>query len=360
MNGGYHMYDTVVIGAGQAGLAVGYYLKQANQHFLILDKKEEVGATWKERYDSLVLFTPRMYNCLPGLSFNGDEHGFPTRNEVVDYLKRYAETFNLPIRLNEEVWSVTKEHDCFEIQTKNGKYQAKNVVVATGPFQTPYIPSFSKNISKSVFQLHSSQYKNPEQLMEGNVLVVGGGNSGAQIAVELSQYKATYLAVSKKPAFLPLVLGKKSIFWWFDKFGLLKANHQSFVGKVMQRKGDPIFGYELKQAIRDHKIILKRKVVGVVKDQLVFEDLSSLEVKNIIWATGFTREYPWLQIDGVFNEDSKEIHNRGVTNIEGLYFIGLPWQYRRGSSLLQGVGKDAEYIVSKIEMNGRKVASEAG
>lgn len=342
------MYETIVIGAGQAGLAVGYYLKQQKQSFLILDKAKEVGESWINRYDSLVLFTPRMYDALPGLSFEGEAHGFPTKQEIVRYLKQYASVFDLPLQFQTEVNKVQQKQDVFYIETNQGVLQSKNLILATGAFQSPRVPVFSKELSGDINQLHSSQYKNPSQLKEGNVLVVGGGNSGSQIAVELSKKKDTYLAISKKLSFLPLVFLNKSMYWWLDQFGILKVSSNSFIGKVIQKKGDPIFGFELRKAIKRKEVFVKPRVVKGVHEEIIFKDLTTLKVDNIIWATGFDLKFPWLKIKEAFNEQGKVIHNRGISNIKGLYYIGLPWQYRRGSSILQGVGHDAEYIVKHL------------
>ncbi|WP_026560053.1 NAD(P)/FAD-dependent oxidoreductase [Bacillus sp. J37] len=340
------MYNTIIIGAGQAGLAVGYYLKQSNKSFLILDKGNEVGESWKERYDSLVLFTPRMYSTLPGMKFQGESHGFPTKAEVADYLQKYVVKYNIPIRFQSEVVSVSEKEGHFIIKTKNNVYTAENLVIATGPFQIPSMPALSKKVN--INQLHSSQYRNSKQLTDGNVLVVGCGNSGAQIAVELSKERETFLAVSKKLSYLPLILRQKSIFWWFDKIGILKASNSSLIGRLIQKRGDPIFGFELKEAIKQDTIKLKNRVIDVNQHKLFFEDTTELEVQNIIWATGFKTDFSWLHINHVISEKGNVIHTRGVTTIKGLYFIGLPWQYRRGSALLQGIGYDAEYIVRKI------------
>lgn len=342
------MFDTIVIGAGQAGLAVGYYLKQSQQKFLLIDRGSEIGESWKERYDSLILFTPRQYNLLPGLPLSGDEQGFPTKDEIASYLKKYVETFELPVQLNEEVMLVTKQGDPFIIHTNLGQYVAKNIIIATGPFHIPHIPVIAKELSNNVNQLHSSQYKNNSQLVDGNVLVVGGGNSGAQIATELSSERETYIAVSKKLNYFPLLLCKRSIFWWFDKLGILNASSDSFLGKLIQRKGDPVFGFDLKKKVKNKRVKVKEKVIEVEGNQVTFVDGTTLEVRNIIWATGFKIEYPWLYINGVLGPEGKVLHRNGVSNIEGLYFIGLPWQSKRGSALLQGVGDDAKYIVGKI------------
>jgi putative flavoprotein involved in K+ transport len=341
--------NTIVIGAGQAGLSIGYYLRQNQRSFVILDKGKVTGESWINRYDSLVLFTPRMYDSLPGLLLEGDKHGFPTKNEIAAYLKRYTETFNLPVKLQTEVVRVCKRDNIFLVETNQGAFQAENLVIATGAFDIPRIPRYSNDLANDVVQLHSSEYKNSSQLTDGNVLVVGGGNSGAQIAVELSKERETFLAISKKVSYLPLVIRNKSIFLWFDRLGILKASSTSFLGKVMQKKGDSIFGYELKEAISRKEIALKPKATGVLDVWVTFKDGSALQVNNIIWATGFEAKYPWLEIKEAFNEKGKIIHNRGISAVKGLYFIGLPWQHRRGSALLQGVGADAEFIVQHLD-----------
>ena len=294
-----------------------------------------------------VLFTPRMYDSLPGLELNGDPQGFPTKDEIVSYLKKYVNKFEIPIKFHTEVINVQYKQNIFFIHTNQGDYKSKNLVIATGAFQTPIVPAFSKELSKDVFQIHSSQYKNPNQLKEGNVLVVGGGNSGAQIAVELSKEKETYLAISKKITYLPLTFNNKSTYWWLDRLGILKASVNSSIGKMIQRKGDPVFGYELKHAVNEGEVKVKPRVINGEEKRIVFKDMSTLEVNNIIWATGYDSDYSWLYINEVFGQDGKVVHQRGITNVSGLYFIGLPWQYRRGSAILQGVGYDAKFIVEQ-------------
>lgn len=179
------------------------------------------------------------------------------------------------------------------------------------------------------------------------MLVVGGGNSGTQIAVELAKDRETFLSVSSKLTYLPLTINSRSIFWWFDKVGILKASASSFIGNAIQRKGDPIFGFELKNAIKNQEIKVKPRLVNTERNELIFADTSKIKVNNIIWATGFEGSYPWLEVDGVI-EEGKVIHKRGITRENSLYCIGLPWQYRRGSALLQGVGFDAKFITEQI------------
>jgi len=342
------MYHTIVIGAGQAGLAMGYYLTQSNNNFLILDKGNNIGQVWRSRYDSLTLFTARMYSSLPGLTLEGDAQGLPTKEEIALYLETYAAKFKLPIQLETEVLNVAHKEDVFSVETNKGILTARNIIIATGPFHHKYIPHFADKLSCDVIQLHSSEYKNPSQLKPGNVLVVGGGNSGAQIAVELSGTKNTFFSVSQKLRFLPLKVGGKSIFWWFDKLGILKATNTSILGKKIQQNGDPIFGYELKKAVKELEVKLKEKVINIEKNHVFFKDNSKLQVDNIIWATGFKQKYSWLNIDNIYNKKGMIKHQRGLTAIEGLYFMGLPWQHKRGSALLQGVGEDAKYIENHI------------
>ncbi|WP_108672430.1 flavin-containing monooxygenase [Peribacillus acanthi] len=346
------MYDVVIIGGGQAGLSMGYHLKGSSLSYLILDNNKRIGDVWRNRYDSLVLFTPRSYSCLPGLPLEGDKSAFPTKNEIADYLELYVKTFELPIQLNTIVKRVSKEKNLFKIETHQSIIQAKTVVIATGAFQTPYIPSFSNQLSPNILQLHSSNYRSPSQLNEGAVLVVGGGNSGSQIAVELSKNHETFLSVGQKIRFLPMLVANRSIFWWFDKSGILNANRHSFIGGKIQNNPDPIFGYELKGKIQNREVKMKGRTADIKNDEIYFEDASSIRVKNIIWSTGFSSDFTWIDIKNLLDSKGRIIHDRGVTNIEGLYFLGLPWQHRRGSALLLGVGEDAEYLYDRILMNG--------
>lgn len=342
------IYDVIVIGAGQAGLAMGYFLKKKKLSFLILDKGSDIGESWRNRYDSLTLFTPRSYSSLPGLSLKGNQNHYPTKDEISDYLLHYANTFSLPIQLNTSITMLEKANGHFIVSSNQGEYKGKNVIVTTGPFQEPLIPEFSHLLSDKVLQLHSSKYKNPSQLLEGRTLVVGGGNSGAQIAVELSYYSEVYLSVGHKMRFLPQDIANKSIFWWFDKFGVYKANVNTKVGQFIKNKPDPIFGFDLKSQLKNKSVILKSRVISADKNQLFFDDSSSVEVSNVIWSTGFKSDYKWINIPCIINDRGLPNQQRGVTSIKGLYFLGLAWQNSRGSALLQGVGTDAEYIVESL------------
>ncbi|WP_374719766.1 flavin-containing monooxygenase [Parageobacillus toebii] len=343
-----HNVDVLVIGAGQAGVAMGYYLKQNNILFVIVGKEDRIGDVWRNRYDSLVLFTPRWFSSLPGMALMGDQNGYPTKDEIADYLEDYAQKYELPVHLNTEVISLHKENGTFKVTTNNGNYVAEKVVVATGPFQKPYIPPFADNLSDKVYQVHTSRYLNPSQLQEGAVLVVGAGNSGAQIAVELSKNREVYLSVGHKMKFFPLEIMGKSIFWWFKKLGLLNANINGLLGYFISKQDDPIFGKELKYLIQEGKIKVKPRTESISEDIIYFADNSQIQVQNVIWATGFYSDYSWIQIPNVLDHRGRPLHQRGVTSVKGLYFLGLPWQYRRGSALIGGVGDDAEYLINDI------------
>jgi putative flavoprotein involved in K+ transport len=337
-------YNVIIIGGSQAGLSMGFFLRNSNLSYIILDRSSEVGESWKDRYDSLKLFTPSYLSTLPGLSIERSSNLYPTKDQIADYLKRYAQKYSLPLQLNTEVQRVYIKNNEFVVETSKGEMAAHNVVVASGPFQKPQIPGFSSQLSDRISQIHSSEYKNPCQLKEGTALVIGGGNSGAQIAVELAKVMEVYLSVGHKMMYLPQDLGNKSIFWYLDKLGVYKASQNSMVGRMMQRKPDPIFGFELKGLIKNKTIKLKPRAISSEGDAIMFQDGSRLNVDNIIWATGYQPDYNWIEIPNLISDQGYPIHQRGVTSQRGLFFLGLPWLHNRSSALIQGVGKDSEYL----------------
>ncbi len=268
-------------------------------------------------------------------------------------MSTYAKTFDLPLKLNTKVQRLHLANQEYIISTNNGEFTAANVIIATGAFQNPFIPRMNGSLSDQIYQCHSSHYKNPKQLKEGPVLVVGGGNSGAQIAVELSKERETYLSVSHKIKFLPQDILHRSIFLWLDKLGIYSANVNSMIGQFIKKQPDPIFGNELKIQIRTGKIIIKPRTISISNDSIIFKDDTRIKVNNVIWSTGYKSDYRWIDIDGVLNDKGFPIHQRGISPIKGIYFIGLPWQYSRGSALIQGVGKDAEYLIKHIQNNAK-------
>lgn len=339
--------DILVIGSGQAGLSIGYYLKKSNFSFVLLDCVDRIGDVWRERYDSLVLFTPRNYSSLKGLDIPGDPKGFATKDELADYLESYAKTFSIPVSLNTEVISLEKTDDGFKAKTSKGEWLSKKVLVATGPFQKPFIPNIREDISKDIFQIHSSEYKNPSQLLTGNVLVVGGGNSGSQIATELSNTHKVYISTGHPLSFVPKYLLNKSIFWWMDKIHLSRVSVDSKLSKYL-RKNEPVIGTELKHLLDTGTVVAMTRTVDFSEREVVFKDGRRIEVDNIIWCTGFKPDYKWIDIKGATNKLTGPIHNKGVSPIDGLYFLGLPWLSRLGSSLLSGIDYDAKRLYEHI------------
>ena len=336
--------EVAVVGAGQSGLAIGYFLRSAGLDFAILDRADSVGSAWRERWDSLTLFTPRRYDSLPGLPFPGDPDGHPTRDEVIAYLERYAETFELPLQLGAEVTKLTAEDGRFVLETAGGTVEARQVVVATGPFQTPYVPELAQQLDAAVVQLHGAGYRRPEEVPAGSVLVVGGGNTGFQIAKELSATATVALSVGSRQKPLPQRLLGRDVFWWLTRTHLLAATVESRLGQRLRHR-DTLIGSSPRELARQG-VELKPRVVGAAGRTVSFADGSELEVDAVVWATGYRPDYSWIDLP-VFDADGRLRHRRGVTDVPGLYFVGLTWQHTRGSALLGWVEEDAEFIASR-------------
>jgi putative flavoprotein involved in K+ transport len=339
--------DVLVIGAGQAGLAMGYYLNQTRLSFLLTDSFDRLGSSWRRRYDSLILFSPRSYSSLPGLLLSGDPEGFPSKNEIADYLEGYASYFSLPVSLSTHVERLLTRDDNYIAVTRNGNIEARNIIVATGPFHKPYIPEVDGKVSNHIFQLHSSLYLRPSQIPEGPVLIVGAGNSGAQIAAELAKTRKVFLSIGHKISFVPTRILGRSLFWWLDKLGVLRVNVNSWLGKFLQRK-EPVIGIELKSLIKKGKVNVVGRLASIDGDEAEFSDGSKIKINSVIWATGFKTDYNWIQVDGLLHSYGRVIHERGISLIPGLYFLGLPWLHRRGSAQLGGVGYDAKFLCNHL------------
>ena len=339
-------FEVIVIGAGQAGLAMGYFLAQQSRHFVVLDRARSIGAAWRARWDSLTLFTPRRYDGLPGLEFSGDADGYPTRDEVIEYLERYADKFDLPIALEHGVRSLSRTDDSFVLDLEDGSsIEADQVIVATGPFQIPHVPVFAADLAPDVFQVHSTGYRNPSDLPKGTVLVAGGGNTGFQIAQELAATHEVHLAVGSRQLPLPQRFFGRDLFWWLERTRVLRKTVDTRLGKRM-RERDTLIGSSPRSAKR-HGVNMKPRAVGVSGRTVSFTDESTLDVDAVIWATGYRFDHSWIELP-VADDDGKLLHRRGVTDVRGLYFLGLPWQHTRGSALLGWVKDDAEFIADAI------------
>jgi putative flavoprotein involved in K+ transport len=278
--------EVAVIGAGQAGLAIGYFLRGQGRRFVILERAGEIAPAWRERWDSLTLFTPRRYSALPGLPFPGDPDGYPTRDEVILYLERYAEIFEPPIDLNSEVKKLERSDDGrFRLELEKRTITADQVVVATGPFQTPYVPKLVDKLAGDVFQTHAVGYRRPDEVPESTVLVIGGGNTGSQIAKELSATHKVVLSVGSRQKPLPQRVLGRDLFWWLTKARILNKTVDSRLGRKLSTR-DTLIGSSPRELRKRYGVEVKPRVVGAARRTVRFEDDSELEVDAVIWATG--------------------------------------------------------------------------
>ena len=350
--------EVVVVGGGQAGLAVGYQLAKQGTDFTILEAAAEPATAWRERWDSLKLFTSARYDSLPGMEFPGDPDRYPTRDEVADYLTDYAREFNLPVELNSRVRAVRRQDDGYVVELDDRAYEAQQVVIATGPFQTPFVPRIAENLADDVVQMHSTGYRSPESVPDGCVLVVGGGNTGFQIAEELSASREVHLAIGSRQTPLPQRVFGRDLFWYLDKTGLIRKPTTSRIGKLMRKREDTLIGSRPRRA-RRHGIELHGRAVGAAGSIVNFADGADLDVRGVIWATGFRVDHSWIDV-AVFDESGRAQHERGVTSSPGLYFLGQLWQHTRGSALLGWVKDDAAYIAEKVAAFRPRARAAAG
>jgi putative flavoprotein involved in K+ transport len=351
-------FDAVVIGAGQAGLAIGYFLRRQGLRFVILERAASIGSAWHERWDSLTLFTPRRYSSLPGLSFPGDPDGYPTRDEVIAYLERYAEAFDLPIELNSEVKKLELgDNGRFHLELDDRTITADQVVVATGPFQAPYVPKLAEGLSGDVFQTHATGYRRPSDVPDGTVLVAGGGNTGFQIAKELSATHRVALSIGSRQTPLPQRLLGRDLFWWLTKARILDKSVETRLGQRLSTR-ETLIGSSPRELKRRYGVDLKPRAIDADGRGVRFEDGTELEIDAVIWATGYRADYSWIKLP-VFDDDGRLRHRRGVTDVPRVYFLGLTWQYTRGSALIGWVKDDAKFIAERIAAYQKSRASAA-
>jgi putative flavoprotein involved in K+ transport len=340
--------DTVVIGSGQAGLAMGYYLGKHDRDFVIIDESERVGDTWRNRWDSLRLFTQAQYSSLPGLSFPAPDTAYPTKDEVADYLEAYADRFDLPVRLNTRVTTLSRNSDQYMIETGDQRVAADHVVVATGPFHHPTIPAFADQLSPSVTQCHSSKYRTPEQLPAGDILVVGAGNSGTEIAVDVAATDRQVWLAGRDTGYVPPIILNNRVFRWVVDTVLTV---DTWPGQKLKERthdrGDPVVRLSSRD-IRRAGIERGPRMDGVVNGLPRLADERVLNVDAVIWATGFHPNFEWIDVP-IFGADGYPRHYRGVVDdVPGLYFLGLPFLYSIISTDIGRVGRDARYITDHL------------
>ena len=345
--------DTVVIGGGQAGLSVGYHLRRRGVPFVILDANRRIGDAWRHRWDSLRLFTPSQFDGLPGMSFPGPRWAFPTKDEFADYLERYAERFDLPVRTGAEVERLGKGGGRFEVTTGDRRLEAANVVVAMSSWQRPRVPEFAAQIDPDILQLHVAEYRNPQQLQEGDTLVVGAGNSGAEVAMDLAGTHRVWLS-GPDTGHLP-----------FRPEGRLGHVLMPFIGRVifhrvlttstpigrkvrpkMLARGDPLIRIKPRD-LAAAGVERVPRTTGADQGLPQLEDGRRLDVANVIWASGWNPGFSWIDLPVLGSQEP--MHDRGVVAAEpGLYFVGLRFLYSKSSEQIHGVGRDAARIADLI------------
>ena len=342
------MHDVIVIGGGQAGLAIGYHLARQGRRFEILEAAGEPAAAWRSRWDSLKLFTPVRYDSLPGRAFPGDPNSYPGRDDVVEYLTAYASDFDLPVALNSRIRSVRQEGRGYLVELDDRTYETAQVVVATGPFQVPRVPELASGLHPDVVHFHSSEYRVPDALPPGPVLVVGGGNTGFQIAEELAATHEVHLSIGSRQMPLPQRLFGRDLFTVLESTGLMAKTVDSRIGRRMKAR-DTLIGSSPRSLRRTHGVTLRPRAVDATGTAVGFDDGTAMDVSSVIWATGFGLDHSWVDVPIVFDSSGGVVHERGVTAAAGLYFLGLPWLLTRGSALLGWVKDDAEYLAERIE-----------
>jgi putative flavoprotein involved in K+ transport len=347
--------NTVVVGAGQAGLSVGYHLQRRGVPVVILDANPRVGDAWRRRWDSLRLFTPRKFSSLDGWAFPGDRDAFPTKDEMGDYLEAYARHFELPVRLNTRVDRVSRQGRGFVVVAGNQRFEAENVVVAMANHQRPAVPAFAADLDPSIVQIHSLDYRNPSQLREGPVLVAGAGNSGVEIALDVVGGHRVWVAgrdtghvpfhIDKRPALV--ILMRLTLRVMFHRVLSIANPIGRRMRPAMLHGGGPLVRtkpYQLTKA----GIERVSRVAGVAGGRPVLADGRVLDVANVVWATGFHPGFSWIDLP-IFGADGLPEHRGGeVPREPGLYFVGLHFLYSMSSEMIHGVGRDAARIADSI------------
>jgi len=347
-------FHTVVIGGGQAGLAVGYFLSKRGIPFVILDAHARIGDAWRRRWDSLRLFTPSGFSGLPGFPFpKGTD--FPTKDSMADYLEAYATRFRLPVRTGVRVHQLSKQGESFIIHASDHRYVADNVVVAMANYQVPKRPEFAPELDPRIVQIHSHDYRNPSQLQQGGVLVVGVGNSGADIAIEVARTHPTWLS-GKESGAIPYPIdgffGRHILFRVIRFIGHHILSMKTSIGRRARPKmlshSAPLIRVKLND-LAAGGIRRVPRVVGVLDGKPVLADGQKLDVSNVIWCTGFEPGFSWINLP-IFGERGLPMHDSGIVRQHpGFYFVGLHYLYAMSSATVVGVGRDAKRIVDDIE-----------
>jgi len=348
-------FETVIIGGGQAGLAVGYFLQQHDRSFVILDAGERIGDPWRNRWDSLRLYSPAFRDGLPGMPFPAARVAYPTKDEMGDYLEAYATQFELPVRSATAVQTLTRESGRYVASTTAARFEGDNVVVATGGFQKPYTPDFAAQLDSRITQLHSRDYRNLSQLQEGPVLVVGASHSGADIAYEAASEHDVILS-GKDNGQIPVPLetrrgriGFRVLF----RVGTHVLNVDTPVGRKarpeIRHGGGPLLRYRRQDLLAAGVERVLARTVGVERGLPVLDDGRVVDVRNVVWCTGFRPDFGWIRLPFEVGDDGYPVQYRGAAaSSPGLYFAGLPFLHSFASMLIGGTGRDAARVARHI------------
>jgi putative flavoprotein involved in K+ transport len=346
--------DVLVVGAGQSGLALGYHLQRRGREVLLVDRNERVGDSWRARWDSLKLYSPASRDGLPGMPFPAGRTAYPTKDKMADYLEAYAARFELPVRLRTEIGTLTHEDGRFVAHTGGSRIEAQNVVVASGVFEKPFVPPFADELSPAITQLHSSAYRNLAQLQDGPVLVVGASHSGADIAYEASSRHEVVLS-GRDTGQLPASIESRRGRMLFR--GLFFAgSHILTVDTPMGRKmrthvrhgGAPLLRYRRPDLRKAGVERVLERTMGVQDGLPVLDGGRVLDVKNIVWCTGFRPDFGWIRLPLEIGEDGYPVQYRGASTTPGLYFVGLPFLHSFASMLIGGADRDTERVAEQI------------
>ena len=349
-------FKVIVIGAGQSGLSVGYHLACQGIPFVILDANARIGDSWRNRWDSLRLFSPAGYDGLDGMRFPGSAHAFPSKDEMAVFLEAYAAKFALPVRNGVKVDSLTRQEGRYIVTAGDKRFEAEHVVVAMGSFQRPRVPSFAGELDSSIVQLHSSAYRNPSQLRNGGVLIVGAGNSGSEIARELALHGHRIWMSGRDTGHVPFriegFLGQHLLIHLVIGFIFYRVlTTSTLIGRKARPKvisqGGPLVRVKPKDLIA---LGVERvpRTTAVTNGLPVLADGRILDVTNVIWCTGYQPGFSWIQLPKI-GDTYEPAHDRGVVAGEpGLYFVGLEFLYSMASGMVQGVGRDARHIANQI------------
>lgn len=342
------VFDSIVIGAGQSGLAAAYHLQKNDLEYLVLEASDQAAGSWPHYYDNLTLFSPARYSSLPEIHFPGDGNRYPTKNEVISYLTEYADHFQFPIQTGQKVINITSDNNIYQILTSSGeKFYAKTLISATGAFSRPFVPRITGNELFSGSVIHSSQYKNVNPYISQRIIVVGGANSAVQIAYELAQVADVSLATRKPISFVPQQLLGKDIHFWFKVSGIDRFSFAKSLATGTSVLDTGMY----KDAISKNKPDRKPMFIAFTEEGVVWTNGQKEKVDHVIFATGYQPNTDhFYALKSALDTAGKPIHKNGISQtVHGLYYVGLNGQRNFASATIRGVGTDANYVVKHIQ-----------